>query len=368
MRMGTKEKKVISRGKRILRVVLVILGILILIVGGYFTYLMVDYHRLEPDIVLTTDNQQESEVPVGVPLKAVSYNIGFGAYIPDFTFFMDGGVESWARSEELCRETVQGAADYVKDLSADIILFQEIDVDSTRSYHIDQYRQLQDVFFDYASTFAVNYDSSFLFYPFTEPHGESYSGIGTFSRFGIRSAVRRKLEIDQSIPNKFFDLDRCYSVNRIPAENGNYLCVFNVHLTAYGGDESIRTGQFIMLCEEMEREYKAGNYVICGGDFNQDVTGDSVTYFNGADAYSSWAQPLQQKYLPDGFMVCEETTAERSPSVRDNDIPYTPGTSFVATVDGFIVSDNVEVIALDNADLEFLYSDHNPVVLEFVLK
>ena len=113
--MGTKEKKVISRGKRILRVVLVILGILILIVGGYFTYLMVDYHRLEPDIVLTTDNQQESEVPVGVPLKAVSYNIGFGAYIPDFTFFMDGGVESWARSEELCRETVQGAADYVKE-------------------------------------------------------------------------------------------------------------------------------------------------------------------------------------------------------------------------------------------------------------
>lgn len=119
------------------------------------------------------------------------------------------------------------------------------------------------------------------------------------------------MEIDQSIPKKFFDLDRCYSVNRIPTENGNYLCVFNVHLTAYGGDESIRTGQ---------------------------------------------------------FMVCEETTAERSPSVRDNDIPYTPGTSFVATVDGFIVSDNVEVIALDNADLEFLYSDHNPVVLEFVLK
>ena len=141
--MRAKEKKMISRGKKILRVILIILGILVLIVGGYFAYLMVDYHRLEPDIVLTTDNQQDREVLVGTPLKAVSYNIGFGAYIPDFTFFMDGGVESWARSEELCRETVQGAADYVKDLGADIILFQEIDVDSTRSYHIDQYRQLQ---------------------------------------------------------------------------------------------------------------------------------------------------------------------------------------------------------------------------------
>ena len=354
--------------KQILRVILIVLGILILVVGGYFLYLMTSYHRLEPDIPLEAVNQQEEKVPVGTALKAVSYNIGFGAYVPDYTFFMDGGVESWARSEDLCVETVQGAGEYVRDLEAEIILFQEIDLDSTRSYHINQYEQLQKVFPEYASTFAVNYDSAFLFYPFTEPHGASNAGLGTFSAYTIESAVRRKLEIDESIPNKFFDLDRCYSVNRIPTENGRYLCVFNVHLTAYGGDESIHTGQFMMLCDEMEREFKSGNYVICGGDFNQDITGDSVTCFNGADAYSSWAQPLQLQYLPEGFMVCAETTGERSPSVRDNDIPYTPEVSFVATVDGFIVSPNVEVLTLDNLDVEFLYSDHNPVLLEFILK
>lgn len=366
--MKNGEGKKTSIGKRIIRVILIVLGILILVVGGYLVYLITDYHRLEPDLPLETENQQEGAVPVNTTLKAVSYNIGFGAYIPDYTFFMDGGKESWARSEELCRETVQGAGGYVSSLDADIILFQEVDLDSTRSYHIDQYELLQEIFPKYASTFAVNYDSGFLFYPLTEPHGKSYAGITTFSRYEIESAVRRKLAIDESIPNKFFDLDRCYSVSRIPTDNGKYLCVFNVHLTAYGGDESIRTGQFMMLCEEMASEYEAGNYVICGGDFNQDVTGDSVTWFNGADAYSSWAQPLQLQYLPEEFQVCEETTAQRSPSVRDNDIPYTPGVSFVATVDGFIVSPNVEIVALDNLDVEFEYSDHNPVELEFILK
>ncbi len=36
-------------------------------------------------------------------------------------------------------------------------------------------------------------------------------------------------------------------------------------------------------------------------------------------------------------------------------------------VDGFLVSDNVSAAA-ENLDEEFLYSDHNPVVMEFVLK
>lgn len=365
MAKNTKQKN--AAVKWVIRVVLAVLGILVLVVAGYLIYLIASYHRLEADLPLDTDNQQEASVPVGTTLRAVSYNIGFGAYIPDYTFFMDGGKESWARSEKLCADTVQAAGEYVRGLNPEFVLFQEIDRDSTRSYHIDQYAQLQNIFGDYASTFAVNYDSAFLFYPLTEPHGKSYAGLGTFSAYKVESAVRRKLEIDESIPNKFFDLDRCYSVNRVPTDNGKYLCVFNVHLTAYGGDESIRTGQFKMLCDEMEAEYRAGNYVICAGDFNQDVTGDSVTYFNGADAFNSWAQPLPLEYLPDGFVLCEETTPERSPSVRDDDIPYTPGVSFVATVDGFIVSPNVECISLDNLDLEFAYSDHNPVLLEFRL-
>lgn len=37
-------------------------------------------------------------------------------------------------------------------------------------------------------------------------------------------------------------------------------------------------------------------------------------------------------------------------------------------VDGFIVSDNVDTVAVENIDLDFQYSDHNPAVMQFVLK
>ena len=38
------------------------------------------------------------------------------------------------------------------------------------------------------------------------------------------------------------------------------------------------------------------------------------------------------------------------------------------TLDGFIVSDNVEVRSYRHVDTGYLYSDHDPVLMEFVLK
>jgi hypothetical protein len=37
-------------------------------------------------------------------------------------------------------------------------------------------------------------------------------------------------------------------------------------------------------------------------------------------------------------------------------------------IDGFLVSDNVEVTELHNVDTGFAYSDHNPVMMRFTLK
>ena len=45
---------------------------------------------------------------IGTEYTALTYNIGFGAYTPDFSFFMDGGESSWAKSKESVLDTVQG--------------------------------------------------------------------------------------------------------------------------------------------------------------------------------------------------------------------------------------------------------------------
>lgn len=306
-------------------------------------------------------------VTTGIAYTAVTQNLGFGAYTKDFTFFMDGGKESRAESRESVIACINAGAQTVSSLDPDFILFQEVDLDSTRSHHVDQYDMLRDRFEDYASSCAVNYDSAYLMYPIFSPHGASYSSLATFSRFDITHSLRRSLPISESL-SKFLDLDRCYSVSRVPVDNGRELVIFNVHASAYGSDDSIRHAQMTMLFDNMNDEYKKGNYVICGGDFNHDFTGDSSQRLNGEDVDFGWAQPFPSDMLPEGFSTCTSYAGDTLyPTCRNCDIPYEPG-NFTIIVDGFIVSDNVTCIEVANIDTGFTYSDHSPVKLQFMLE
>ena len=46
---------------------------------------------------------------------------------------------------------------------------------------------------------------------------------------------------------KLVDLDRCYSVSRVPLENGRELVLYNFHLSAYTSDGTIAEEQLEML-------------------------------------------------------------------------------------------------------------------------
>ena len=111
--------------------------------------------------------------------------------------------------------------------------------------------------------------------------------------------MRRSFPISTSI-TKLFDLDRCYSVSRFPAENGKELVILTLHMSAYGNSDEIREGQILMLCEDMEREYSAGNYVICGGDFNHDLKALADDNMER----ESWAYPFPREKLPEHFEFC----------------------------------------------------------------
>jgi endonuclease/exonuclease/phosphatase family metal-dependent hydrolase len=257
----------------------------------------------------------------------------------------------------------------VSDFDPDFILFQEIDVDSTRSYHINQYELLAEGFPTYSRVRAINYDSAYLMYPILEPHGASYSSIVTFSRFSVQSSVRRSLPISTSF-SKFLDLDRCYSVSRVLTESGKELVIYNVHSSAYGGSDEIRTAQMTMLLSDMKAEYDKGNYVICGGDFNHDFTGDSTQMLNSGMGTLDfgWAQPFPEELIPEGFSrAISYKDGETNPTCRDCDVPYEEG-NFTIIVDGFIISDNVRVVEVENIVTGFTYSDHNPVVMKFALE
>ena len=353
--------------KKVLIALLIVLALLILLVGGYVAYLFIDFHRIPDDQALTASTAGAAALPAGEELGVVSWNIGFGAYSADFTFFMDGGTESRAFSKEACEENVNAVIGKLTDWNADLMLVQEVDFDSTRSYHIDQRQMIESAFPEYSAVFAQNYDSSYLFYPVTKPIGASKSGVLTLASAQIGDAVRRSLPIEGGI-NKFFDLDRCYSVSSIPVSDGRTLKLYNVHLSAYSSDGSIAREQLALMAQEMAADYAAGSYVIAGGDFNQDLWGDSGAYSGVTGVDASWCKPFPAELLPEGFTLVNSLDEENLVlSSRNTNIPYKRGESFEATLDGFIVSDNVQVRSCAIVDTAYANTDHNPVRMRFVL-
>lgn len=335
---------------------------------GYSIYVFAAYDRLEDRLPLTVENARAAEAETERVYTAVSYNLGFGAYSADYSFFMDGGTESRAYSAEAVRENIGGAMDAASKLEPDFLLLQEVDRDATRSYHVDEVSMAAELMPEKTWVYAQNYDSPYLFWPVTEPHGASKSGIVTMSAYRVDSALRRSLPVAENV-SCILDLDRCYSVSRIPVENGKTLCLYNAHLSAYLSDGQIAMEQLELLLSDMAAEYEAGNYVVCGGDFNKDLLGDSAARFGVPEGKANWSAPFPVEMLPEGITLQAPFRETRPvPSCRNAYVPYDPETSLVLTVDGFLVSDNVRVERADVVDTGFAWSDHNPVVLSFFLE
>ncbi len=361
--MNSRTKK--HPGKLLAITAGVLAASILLLALSYLLYVVCSYYRVEDRLSLSVSGEATQPAPVGEQLTLVTYNIGFGAYSADYSFFMDGGAHSRALSKEAVLQNTAGALSAIKAQAPDFVLLQEVDIDGTRSYHVNQAELLAAELSDLDRIFAQNYDSPYFLYPFHEPIGANRSGMMTFSAFDISSAARRSLPIEESL-YKYLDLDRAYTVSAIKTENGKTLMLYNVHLSAYTSDGTIADEQMKMLAADMAAQAQKGNYVIAAGDFNKDLLGDSSRYFQREEGDYTWAKPFDTALLPAGFTL---HTGSNSPTCRNADAPYRgDGTDFVLSVDGVLVSSNIEVVSAQTLDTAFAYSDHNPVSLEFILK
>lgn len=362
----TDDTKETGSVRKILRVVLIVLAALIVIAAAYFAYVLIDYHRIG-DMPLTVENSPTAQAQTDTEYTILSWNIGFGAYEPDFGFFMDGGTESWAFSRERLQSNLTMIASRLQKQNADLYILQEVDTDSTRTYHLDERQMLQEAMSGMGSVFAQNYDSPFLMYPLTQPHGASKSGVLTLSPFAMTEASRVELPVETGL-SRLLDLDRCYSKTRIPVEGGSDLVLYNFHLSAYTTNPDTANRQLELLLDDMQAEYEAGNWCLAGGDFNKDLLGDSSQYFHVPAEDYGWAKPLPEGLL-DKYAISLAAPLDEEhpvPSCRNADGPYRVG-QFLVTIDGFLVSDNVEALDARVVDTSFANSDHNPVELDFRL-
>ncbi len=301
----------------------------------------------------------------GEEINIVTLNVGYGALGDNADFFMDGGKSVTTATETRLAQNLAGIKGMLADTAPDIILLQETDQNSSRSYHTDETIDFSSAFPYYDNTFAYNFKVDFVPYPIP-PIGKVASGLMTLSRYQISSAERIALPCSFSWPVKVANLKRCLSVNRIPLQNSDKeLVIVNLHLEAYDDGEG-KEAQTKMLADFLKQEADKGNYVIAGGDFNQSFSGTDTSAY--PELEGMWhCGLLNQNSFDQRFRFLADPSA---PSCRSLDKPIAGADrdNFqYYLIDGFIVSGGVQVKSVTTLQYDFKYTDHNPVLLKVSL-
>ncbi len=350
---------------RVLRVILIILGIIILLFASFLIYITITDMEPEEMEILSVKNNQMKEVPLDEEITVTTYNIGYAGLDKTQDFFADGGKRSRAESLDSVKLNMEAVIETLDGTESDILILQEVDQDSSRSFRIDQVDILEKSYPNFGHIFGLNYRVPWVPVPVTNPMGKATSGIMTLTRFNAERAARYQLPGEEDWPVNLFELDRCVTETRLKAVNGREVLVVNVHLSAFDKGGIIRLKQLEYLKKYLESEYRNGNYVIAGGDWNHNLPGSDPMNFDADESWPFWLKDIPEDYSVEGFNWAVDPY---NPTVRTLERNYVDGYNFKAVIDGFLISDNIEIISVEGIDTNFENTDHNPVKLSIVLK
>ena len=359
-----------TKKKKTLMIVLLSIGSVITTVVGAFGGFLVYASATTldaPDLQdIEVRGKNTKTLSLDEEVKIMSWNIGYASLDEKWDFYMDGGTHSCGESKENTLANVDALKAKLVENDADIMFIQEIDVNSHRSFNVNQLESFRQTFNEetYQNTFAKNFQAGYIPIPLGDALGHVESGIGVFSKYPVSSAKRHQLPIPFAWPINLFNLKRCLLVNRTPIEGSDKeLVTINLHLEAYTEDEG-KIKQLKQLMEVMQEEYDKGNYVIAGGDFNQTF---STTNYAKYPKISDWACPvIDATEYPDFDFRMDDTY----PTCRCLDGPYIgrdKDSQQYWMIDGFITSKNVNVQSFETLNYEFKNTDHNPVLMTFKL-
>ena len=347
--------------KRILFTLVFLLAAITLSLAGLLLFLTITEYKPADQqtadrIVLFSDAPRSDD-----SFTVYSWNIGYSGLGRESDFFMDGGSMVDPPSQEIVEKNLRGIQSFIQSNPADAWLFQEVDVNSSRTGNLDEFSALQqDTLF--SAAFAYNFKCPFVPIPLP-PMGQIESGLATMTSLLMDGEPQRiSLPCPFSWPSRAANIKRCLLITRLPVEGSDREVVLvNLHLEAYESGEG-RIAQTRQLLDLMEEEFSRGNYVIAGGDFNQSFP-NALEVFPIADPEKWTPGILEENILPDGWQFAYDATTA---TCRLLDQPYCDACQLYV-IDGFILSPNLHLEAVETIDMDFEYSDHNPVRLNVSL-
>ncbi|MBQ9046051.1 MAG: endonuclease [Oscillospiraceae bacterium] len=358
--------------KKFLKFVGVLLLVIVLAIAIFLGFLTVTALNPKTAKATVSDPGENStgSLANGDSFTIMTWNVGYASLGKESDFFMDGGKQSRPESQQIVDKNIAGIVEQLRpddhDFMADIMLLQEVDSGSKRSFGVVETDAIAGEV-GFTSAYALNYKCAYVPIPLSSPLGKVSSGVFTMTSTEISDAERIALPSPFKWPVSVANLKRCLLVTRVPLEDTDKeLVIVNLHLEAYDDGEG-KAAQTKALMDFLTAEYEKGNYVIAGGDFNQTFPGALDKYpVKNADLWTPGT--LSESDLPgEGWQFVTDIS---TPTCRLLNEPYDPASDATQyyVIDGFIVSPNVRVDEVETVNAGFEFSDHNPVRMDITLQ
>jgi endonuclease/exonuclease/phosphatase family metal-dependent hydrolase len=208
-------------------------------------------------------------------ITVMTWNIRFGAgRIP---WFGDSCGDRVILTKDEVLTNLLGIANKINEIQPDVLIINEIDVESKRSAYIDQMQWLMDhTYFNYGA-FASVWKVQFI--P-SDGLGRMNMGNAVLSRWPITEAIRIPLPQrgDQDALTKYFYLRRNILKAKIDLPGVSNFYAVNVHTSAFAKDDT-KKKHIDIFKAELDQLHAVGAYFVAGGDLNTLPPGATKTYF-----------------------------------------------------------------------------------------
>lgn len=284
------------------------------------------------------------------------WNTGYAGLGAEMDFFYDGGKRVRPSKTEF-QKYMNGILQFLdKNDTLDFILLQEVDRLAKRSYHHNQVAAIENRLDGFYSVFSKNYDVAFVPMPPTNPMGRVEAGMMTLSGMKPGTALRMALPQVYSWPMKYFMLDRAAVVTHYPIAKKKDLVVINIHNSAYVDDPVALEKEIAVIKDYATKQYQSGNYVVIGGDWNQNPPGfDTLQH--------STLHPLNYQLGQNTFGKNWKWAWDQwQPTNRSLDKPLAEDVK-KTIIDFYALSPNLHIEEIKALPMGFAFSDHEPVYL-----
>ena len=324
---------------------LALLGISILLTLAFFLWASSgSYPKNDYAEIVNYDSQAEADQ--NKIFSVLTYNVGYFSGLTNN--------QPVTRDSQLFTANLASTIDSLKPIELDLIGLQEVDINSHRSFGINQVRQLATGLGLSQGAIAINWDKRYVPFPFLPVSAHFrrvVSGQAVLSRYPITNHERIVLDKVESQPffYRAFYLDRLAQITQIDVQ-GTPLIVINVHLEAFDTETRLKQTKYL---QALINEYVHNYAVLIIGDFNslppsREESETTIKALLDIPEIAS-AVPLENLNDPDNA-----TFPSDRPIGKIDYIFYTP--TSIKPLEWRIVSEVGQA------------SDHLPVMLKFELR